>query len=309
MLEVVQPCLPGYNYHVENTSFGLTVRFNQSAEHEYGLGNHLAQYFQARGVALLGGMHFEAIPGFSFQGIRLPRFVPRPTHNRFHRVMELKHYCDTCPSQPLFWRWYHTCPAAWLAVDIPIALRRAITLQVPRYPRRPVLIQFRCGDSHKHPDYAMLPFSYYHDALRDHVTSSTRVTILPDPGVKHERMCRRLLTALTVALNQTFGCAVEHLQPTTLIQDYGTMLSARVFVSSISSLGMWAALAGRGQAYVPVHKVMVGGKRPCLDRFNVTWVDTPTYNVLYSDVASRAPDWFPDNKSMRALMVEAFKVP
>lgn len=32
----------------------------------------------------------------------------------------------------------------------------------------------------------------------------------------------------------------------------------------------------------PVHKVMVGGKRPCLDRFNVTWVDTPTYNVLYS---------------------------
>eukprot|EP00667_Euglena_gracilis_P013459 EG_transcript_13895 len=308
MLEVVKPCLPGYNYHVEETPQGLTVLFNQSEQREYGLGNHLAQYFQARGVALLGGMHFETIPPFEFQNIRLPKFVPRPMENRFQRVLELKHYCDTCPSEPLFWRWYHTCPAAWLAVDIPTELRRSIAILAPRYPRRRVVIQFRCGDSHRHPDYGMLPFSFYHKALAGHVTKATKVSILPDPGVPHAQMCRRLLKALTVALNHTFGCPVEILQPSSLVQDYGTMLSARVFVSSVSSLGMWAALAGRGQAYVPVHKIMIGGKKPCLDRFNITWIDTDSYSVIYPDVAASAPKWFPDDDSMREAITQAFQI-
>lgn len=33
------------------------------------------------------------------------------------------------------------------------------------------------------------------------VTKATKVSILPDPGVPHAQMCRRLLKALTVALS------------------------------------------------------------------------------------------------------------
>ena len=113
---------------------------------------------QARGLAHLADLRFEAVPPFQFQGIRLRRFVQAPLVPTRCRLPELEHYCTACPAQRYFGRWFHECAAAWMGLDVGEELRRAIGLQTGPWQRRDIVIQLRCGDSHKHPNYGMLPF-------------------------------------------------------------------------------------------------------------------------------------------------------
>eukprot|EP00667_Euglena_gracilis_P013382 EG_transcript_13805 len=314
MESAIKPCLPAYNYHVE----GSLVVFNQSQESEYGLGNHLGQYFQARGVALLAGMDFEARPPFRYQNIQLPSWVPAVRRSRqFARVPELEHYCRKCPSDTpaMFQRWFHTCMAAWMVVNIREELTAAIRLATPRYTPRDVVIQFRCGDSHKHPVYGMLPFKYYREALAPHLNNTNgklQVAILPDPDVPREPFCVGLVKAIRAALNFTFGVEVEVLTAASLLADLSVMMNARVFLSSVSSLGFWAAMGSRGKAYLPVHSIMVGGQKPCLN--NISWIRTPIVGCspYYAGDRSKPENihtWFADSPALQQVVQRAVHTP
>jgi hypothetical protein len=309
MQSAIKPCLPAYNYHVE----GNTVIFNQSAETEYGLGNHLGQYFQARGVALLAGMDFLSRPQFRYQGIVLPQWAAAPSKaRRFARVPELEHYCKKCPSDThdMFQRWFHTCMAAWMVVNITEELSGALQLVTPRYTPYDVVIQFRCGDSHKHPKYGMLPFKYYREALTPHLANKTNVSvaILPDPDVPREPFCRGLLTGLKAALEFVFSIEVTTLKAASLVEDMSVMTNSDVFVGSVSSLGFWAALGSVGHSYLPVHSILVGGQKPCLR--NVHWIRTNIVGCSPYYAGDRSkPEfihtWFPDTPQLQSIVQDA----
>ena len=148
--------------------------------------------------------------------------------------------------------------------------------------------------------------SFYEEALkRSHVNASNIITVLPDPWVRLEPFCRGLVHALTVALNATFGTRVQLIEPGSLPQDLAVMMGARVFLSSVSSFGMWAGFGCRGTAYMPVHRIMVGGQQPAVA--NVQWIDTPTtmcspHVVKENSVPEAIARWFVRDRGLRLVV-------
>ena len=118
-----------------------------------------------------------------------------------------------------------------------------------------------------------------------------KVTILRDPGVKRERYCWTLLHMLRAAIQATFNATVLVLGPGTLVHDLSLMVQARAFISSVSSLGLFAGLASHGTAYLPVSHQAAGRTTPCFAHSDVRWYQTtyfPAHRLNHRDKEVRA---------------------
>ena len=261
-----------------NTTRSPLLQYNQTREDVFGLGNHLGQYFQARAIAELANVPFRMARPFSYQGMSMSEHVPS-RWSGYGRLSQLAWHCRRCPS-PTSRKYPFLCPGAWLALDVPAQVRRLVGLERTE-PGRDVVIQFRCGDASHHPSYGMLPFSYYRNALASAsrfipIANSTVITVVPDPKSfsAYGAFCLPLLRALATALTDTFLARIVVKRPGALQSDLRTFLRAQVFISGVSSLGLFAGMAALGQAFLPAHPLMLGNRRPCLN--SVHWVNTTT---------------------------------
>jgi hypothetical protein len=163
-------------------------------------------------------------------------------------------------------------------------------------PRKEVVIQFRCSDSYNQEHMGLLPFSFYVRALRGRVTNTTTVSILPDPKVIKIDCCHAQLHVLQAALMFYYGCTVEILRPGALSSDFALFINAKVFVAGPSTLGLFAAIATTGRAFVPDAPLLVKGTKPCLD--GVQWI--PTLRTV-KPCDARAWDWFASGINFQKL--------
>ena len=306
LLQALNPCLPASNYHLRHNERGLVLVFNQSGQREYGLGYHLAQYFQARAVALLADLSFEAMPPFHYMGFYLPRFVPGPIAQQYDNVLNVAHYCTMCPSRRVDGRWFHQCVGAWIALDIGKELRNAVEHQVPPWDCYEVVIQFSCRGMHKTSRRELLPFSYYQEILSQNFTYLTNPTIaiVADYERSRDEFCLAAEVALAVALEHALRVPIKVISPKHVLQQLAMMMDAQLFVSGVSPLGLWAGIANAGNAYLPVHDVMAGSQKPCVG--NVRWVQTRVHSCESEGCTPKTiPDWFVTDQKLRNLITSS----
>ena len=120
---------------------------------------------------------------------------------------------------------------------------------------------------------------------------TNRVTILRDPGVPRDRYCWTLLLLLRTCIEVTFNSTVLVLGPRSLAHDFVLMSAADAFISSVSSLGMFAGIAGYGTAHFPVNHQAAGSTSPCFPGSNVRWYKvrvTKGESIAVSDPELRA---------------------
>eukprot|EP00667_Euglena_gracilis_P006737 EG_transcript_6791 len=250
------------------------------------LGNKLTTFFNARALATLGGYSIEDSV-LTYEDVKLPvHWPPLSAANNFERVKELEEICRTCP---LSLHYHNECPGLYLAADARPYLRWAFGRYARPGPAPDVAVQFRCTDSHKHNMMGLLPFEYYHTALAPHVTNRSRVSVLSDVFQDESPCCSALALTLVEALRKAFHCPVELLYPTTVAGDFAFFMKAKVFVSSASTYGLFAAIAASGQAYLPVSPALFWKRTPCLA--HVQWVSTP---ITQGGCTSGVQSWFID---------------
>jgi len=260
------------------------------------LGNLIPAYLTAVGLAQLGGMGAVIIP-LEFEGIRFDFSIPNPEpanpSDRFLNLNELDFLCQRCP---LTIPYPHECPGLWLATNMREIMHKMFAEKIKEAPRKEVLIQFRCSDSHEQPYMGLLPFDYYARALRGRVTNASTLSIMPDPKVISLDCCHAQLHVLQAALMFHYRCAVEILHPAALAYDFALFINAKVFVAGPSTLGLFAAIATTGRAFVPDAPLLVKGTKPCLD--GVQWL--PTLRTVFP-CKFRAWDWFAKGHDFRKL--------
>ena len=181
--------------------------------------------------------------------------------------------------------YYHESAGAWVHADIQPELARAVRLSRVRYTSEDIVIQFRCAGC-THPMYGFPLWPYYYTALHRHANDVfARVLVIHDPTTTNPRqrlLCDAILRAMRFCIQQFFGMKVRVRVGQSLIEDVATMMHARVFVASVSLLGLFAAAASAGTAYVPQSVVTGGGQQPCLG--HIRWLPT-----MYLDCAKKYP--------------------
>jgi hypothetical protein len=81
-----------------------------------------------------------------------------------------------------------------------------------------------------------------------------------------------------------------------LSSDFALFINAKVFVAGPSTLGLFAAIATTGRAFVPDAPLLVKGTKPCLD--GVQWI--PTLRTV-KPCDARAWDWFASGINFQKL--------
>ena len=221
-------------------------------------------------------------------GFVLRQNVSAPTGGlRPHNTPTVAWYCNaTAHTGGYNAGYFHENPGAWLHCDV----RRELTAALQRARTRPdpedIVIQFRCGDNCGHPDYGLLTWPYYFAALHRHVGArGARVLIIRSPGRQNGPVCDAVLRGLALCIQQFFAVTPRVREARSLLEDVATMMYARVFVASISTLGLYAGAGSHGVAYVPQSKITGGGRRPCFGR--IRWIAGERFPCLYE----RAIPW------------------
>eukprot|EP00667_Euglena_gracilis_P016288 EG_transcript_17036 len=300
-------CNASYREHVLGTchlnqqisvSAGLFQRTSVISVSQRGFlgrfGNLLGLYYSAMGLATLSGLELPPVT-LDHDDIHLEFSQAAPSSfMEFQQLPALEAYCLKCPmnESPV----YHECAGLWTVPNIRRHLQAYFRRHQPRGPRRPIVIQFRCGDSHNEKTMGLLDFDYYRRALQSHVDSSSRISILPDPYAAILPCCMALMQALQAALIHEFHCAVELMSPGTVGQDFATMMYARVLVASPSTFGLFAAIAVAGQAYLPAAPVLPR-QLPCFDR--VKWVRVRRHQ---DGCTKSVVEWFVNSTGLREYM-------
>jgi len=235
------------------------------------LGNRLSAFFLALGVATVAGLPVNTTP-FIDSGLHLNLKSPAiPAGTEFSRLPELLHYCSRCR---LNLDWPHECPGFWTQALARQVLQRQLH-HVKLHKRRPeIIIQFRCRThTLASPVMGGLPLDYYLAALEGNVNSTSQIGILMDPGALESSCCSALATALEYALRRLYRCTVTLVHPSTVSQDFVTMMRAKVLVGSVSTFGLWAAMGTHGRAYLPVSHIFGNHTTLCFP--GVHWVRGP----------------------------------
>lgn len=246
-------------------------------------GNALSPYWQARGMAHLGGLRFETRSTMLHWVAHLPRVVEAPPHgcpDLFEQA------CATCTQQQ-GWEFAHACLGAWNYIgpaiqhDTRAALEKyaqANSITLPHFEASDAVIQDRCASDTwlSHPEYGSAGFSYYKLMPAD----VKRVFIVGDPGMyQSQHNCRARRDAMKQYIEAVQPDLKVAFLGDTAFMDFARLVYAPMFFKDMGSFGLWAALANSGQVFSsPLYPNKT---------FNTTGWTWSTAPVLLPDVAKR----------------------
>ncbi|KAF8072825.1 hypothetical protein HT031_000485 [Scenedesmus sp. PABB004] len=215
-------------------------------------GNALSPYWQARALAVVAGQGFNAFGGFSGASwlAYLPKKLPPttcPQPDRFRQA------CDMCDDS---WAYAHRCSGAWTGIRPTIiadthaamtAWAAASGARLPTFSDRDVVIQSRCSTDTvlSHPEYGPAAFSFYAAVPTD----AASILVVADPRDALP-LCAAIRAAKVAWLRARHPGARVAVVGGTLSQDWARLvLAPRLFKDAQSSLGLWAALANKGEVW------------------------------------------------------------
>eukprot|EP00667_Euglena_gracilis_P009756 EG_transcript_9921 len=134
----------------------------------------------------------------------------------------------------------------------------------------------------------LLSFDFYHHVLAPHVSRESHISILPDISGFESPCCSALALVLVEALRAVFHCAVELLMPTSVANDFAFFTHARIFISSTSTYGFFAAMASHGKVYMPTSGALFLWGSLCVDD-RIQWVSSP---ISYDGCSRSIFPWF-----------------
>lgn len=280
-------------------------------------GNELSRYWQARGMARLGGLAFVAVGDLSHAWLRyLPKRVaaePLPVaQGAPGTCAAFDAACAACHN----WKYSHVCLGAWTRLGNEVAedTRRALHLfaaakgrRLPVFGPHDVVVHNRCSKDvwFWHGDYGPAAFSLYATLAPPLSTDSGAAVATPPFNItivgaaRQERgkrahaaytgdglfpPCGAKLAALTQHLRTTYPSATVGVgEGWDAFEDFAHMAFAPVLVKDASSFSLWAGMSNTGRVISPSLSLADGNKGTFSDAKNWEWSNA---TVLYPSTAS-----------------------
>lgn len=253
--------------------FGMTSRW----------GNALSNYWQARGMALLGCYDFLNPSAMADWMAYLPKHAEKPPLPQPEAWEEA---CASCSAHQDDWLYPHRCVGSmpWIAPTISIDTRsalseaaRAFNTQLPAFGPKDAVIYDRCASDTvlAHGEYGPLSFSAYETLPLDVET----IFVVGDQEYQRTQpICVALNASIYKRLTMLRPSAEVVYSASSAFEDYAKLVFAPFLIRPPSSFSLWAALANNGTVVSPP---LFRGAKFSLP--NWIWIDSP---VLYPEMVT-----------------------